>query len=101
MKHTYSRRKFLDVGARSLGAAALGSTLAPSAIAQGAEPAAISRTDLGYAWLLQGAGCNAVVIPGMNEDGPLLIDGGLAANSDALLEAVFDITGKERIHTLI
>jgi len=105
MKHTYSRRKVLDLGARSLGAAALGSAFARPGLAQpvtgAAEPVSITRTDMGYAWLLQGAGCNAIVIPGVSEDGPLLIDGGLAAHSDALLEAVFDITGKERIHTLI
>ncbi|MDY6984140.1 MAG: MBL fold metallo-hydrolase, partial [Pseudomonadota bacterium] len=95
----YSRRKFLELGA----AGTAGAALATRAQAQqaAAEAVSITRTDLGYAWLLQGAGCNAVVIPGMNEDGPLLIDGGLAAHSDALLEAVFDITGKDRIHTLI
>ena len=102
MTHTYSRRKFLEFGAACT--ATLGTSLATRAQAQqvaAAEPVSITRTDLGYAWLLQGAGCNAVVIPGMNEDGPLLIDSGLAAHSDALLEAVFDITGKERVHTLI
>lgn len=101
MKHTYSRRKFLDLGVRSLGAATLGSSLAPQVMAQAAAPGAITSTDLGYAKLLQGAGGNVVVIPGMNEDGPLLIDGGLAEHSDALLERVFTLTGKDRVHTLI
>lgn len=100
MKHTYSRRGFLNVGTRALGAAALGSSLAPLVRAQNA-PAEIVRTDLGYAQLFQGAGCNVIAIPGMNEDGVLMIDGGLAANSDALLKAVFDATGKGRVHTLI
>ena len=34
-------------------------------------------------------------------DGALMIDGGLAANADALLAAVRDATGSSRIHTLI
>lgn len=100
MKQQYSRRQFLGTGSRALGAASLGSALSLAAAAQ--QPAAeITRLDLGYAWVLQGAGGNVVTIPGMNEDGCLLIDGGLAANSDALLAAVFDITGQSRVHTLI
>jgi glyoxylase-like metal-dependent hydrolase (beta-lactamase superfamily II) len=35
------------------------------------------------------------------DDGALLIDGGLAANADALLRAVYAATGSTRIHTLI
>ena len=42
----------------------------------------ISTIDLGSVTLLQGAGCNVVAIPG--PDGALMIDGGLAANADAL-----------------
>lgn len=99
MTPSYSRRKFLEIGA--VGAAAMSGVLPARAQAAAAEPVSITRTDLGYAWLLQGAGCNTVVIPGMNEDGPLVIDGGLAAHADALLEAIFDITGKDRVHTLI
>ena len=34
-------------------------------------------------------------------DGALMIDGGLAANADALLAAVRSATGTSRIHTLI
>ena len=30
-----------------------------------------------------------------------MVDGGLAAQSDALLAAVFDVTGQSRVHTLI
>jgi len=40
-----------------------------------------------------------VAMPG--DDGALMIDGGLAANADALLRAVHDATGNDRIHTLI
>lgn len=104
MKHSYSRRKFLELGGCSVGAAALGGFTRGAfaqQVAASSEPVSIARTDLGYAWLLQGAGCNTIVIPGMNEDGPLVIDGGLAAHADVLLEAIFDITGKERVHTLI
>ena len=53
--------------------------------------ATISTTDLGGATLLQGAGCNVIAMPG--PDGALMIDGGLAANADALLAAVSSATG--------
>jgi len=61
--------------------------------------ARISTTDLGGATLLQGAGCNVIALPG--PDGALMIDGGLAANVDALMTAVKNTTGATRIHTLI
>jgi glyoxylase-like metal-dependent hydrolase (beta-lactamase superfamily II) len=66
--------------------------------AQRASPR-ISTTDLGGATLLQGAGCNVVAMPG--PDGALMIDGGLAANADALLAAVRKVTSTSRVHTLI
>jgi glyoxylase-like metal-dependent hydrolase (beta-lactamase superfamily II) len=59
----------------------------------------ISTTDLGGVTLLQGAGCNVIAMPGT--DGALMIDGGLAANADALLAAVRSATGAGRIHSLI
>jgi len=90
----------MSVGTQALGAAALANTLAPLATAQ-AAPAEITRIDLGYAWVVQGAGCNVFVIPGMNEGGALMVDGGLAANSDALLAAVKDVAKQDKIHTLI
>jgi cyclase len=100
MKKSFSRRNFMSVGTQALGAAALANTLAPLATAQ-AAPAEITRIDLGYAWVVQGAGCNVFVIPGMNEGGALMVDGGLAANSDALLAAVKDVAKQDKIHTLI
>lgn len=100
MKPQYSRRAFLGTGSCALGAASLGTALSFSASAQ-QSAAELSRIDLGYAWVVQGAGGNVVTIPGMNEDGCLLIDGGLAMHSDALLAEVFDITGQGRVHTLI
>ncbi|OLE51489.1 MAG: hypothetical protein AUG74_22050, partial [Bacteroidetes bacterium 13_1_20CM_4_60_6] len=59
----------------------------------------ISTIDLGGATLFQGAGCNVMAMPG--PDGALMIDGGLAANAEALLAAVKSATGATRIHTLI
>src|SRR5215831_17022767 len=86
-----SRRRFLQVGAAALG----GAMLPEFAWAQ----ARISTTDLGGATLFQGAGCNVVALPG--PDGALMIDGGLAANADALLAAVKNTTHTTRINTLI
>jgi len=82
------------------GAAALGGALIPdySVIAQQVA-ARITTTDLGGVALLQGAGCNVIAMPG--KDGALMIDGGLAANADALLAAVRSATRNSRIHTLI
>ena len=62
-------------------------------------PARISTADLGGATLLQGAGCNVIAMPGT--DGALMIDGGRAADADALLAAVMSATHSSRIHTLI
>jgi glyoxylase-like metal-dependent hydrolase (beta-lactamase superfamily II) len=61
--------------------------------------ARISTTDLGGATLFQGAGCNVIALPG--PDGVLLIDGGLAANADALFAAVKSATRTTHINTLI
>ena len=82
------------------GAVTLGGALFPvlAARAQQASPP-ITATDLGGLFLLQGAGCNVLAMRG--SDGALMIDGGLAANADALLRAVFSATGTDRIHTLI
>ena len=88
-----SRRSFLCVSAAVVGGAWLPSV----ASAQGG--ARITTIDLGGATLLQGAGCNVVAIAGA--DGALVIDGGLAANADALLAAVKSATNATRINTLI
>jgi glyoxylase-like metal-dependent hydrolase (beta-lactamase superfamily II) len=61
--------------------------------------AEITTTDLGGLRLFQGAGANVIAMQG--GDGALMIDGGLAANANALLRAVRDATGNDRIHTLI
>ena len=99
-----SRRAFLHTGAFALGGAFVyaqggeqprGPGLQPRQ--QGAAP--ITTTDLGGATLFQGAGGNVVAMPG--PDGALMIDGGHAANADALLAAVKTATRTSRIHTLI
>jgi len=86
-----SRRLFLRIGI-----AAAGGVLLPEF---GFAQSRISTTDLGGATLFQGAGCNVVALPG--PDGALMIDGGLAANADALIAAVKTATRTSRISTLI
>ena len=93
-----SRRGFLRSAAVAFGGALLlwGPASAGPALAQAAR---ITTTDLGGAWLFQGAGGNVVALPG--PDGALMVDGGRAANADALIEAVKKATGTTRINTLI
>jgi len=95
------RRRFLQIGVALGGACAAGRALPAEALAKAGQQAAarISTIDLGGATLFQGAGCNVIAIPG--PDGALMIDGGRAANADALLAAVRSATGTSRIHTLI
>jgi glyoxylase-like metal-dependent hydrolase (beta-lactamase superfamily II) len=99
-----SRRHFLFAGAAALGCTAIEAGLqarVQSALAAGARQPAlrITTTDLGSVTLLQGAGCNVLAMSG--PEGALMIDGGLAANADALLAAVRSATGSTRIHTLV
>jgi len=82
-------------------AAAGGALLRPYSVGAQVAPR-ITTTDLGGATLLQGAGCNVVAMPGtQSPEGALMIDGGLAANADALLATVRSATRSSRIHTLI
>jgi cyclase len=90
-----SRRSLLQAGAVAFGSALLAPVVAQSQQAS----ASITTTDLGGLWLLQGAGCNVLALPG--SDGALMIDGGLAANADALLRAVYAATGNDRVQMLI
>jgi glyoxylase-like metal-dependent hydrolase (beta-lactamase superfamily II) len=82
------------------GVVALGGALFPvlATRSQQAVPR-VTTTDLGEFFLFQGTGCNVIALGG--NDGALMIDGGLAANAEALLQAVYAATGNERIHTLI
>ena len=93
-----SRRCFVTTGAAALGGALL-ATAAKAAVGAQQAAARISTTDLGGVRLLQGAGCNVMAMPG--PDGALMVDGGLAANAEALLAAVKSGTGASRIHTLV
>ena len=89
-----SRRHFLGAGATlaaaasfgPLAAAAQGGMLAASALAPGLM-------------LLVGAGCNVVALQG--GEGSLLVDGGYARNSKALLAAAARATGNRKVATLI
>lgn len=84
-----------------MGAAAFGGALLPSLAARSqAGGAQITTTDLGGGlFLFGGAGCNVLALRG--DDSALLIDGGLAANADALLRAVYAATGTNKVGTLI
>src|SRR5262245_31612492 len=103
IENRFSRRRFLRAGVQAIqaaGAASLGGVFARAyaATAPLAAPQ-ISATDLSGLILFQGAGCNVIAMRG--EDGALMIDGGLAANADALLRAVKERSGNNRVHTLI
>jgi cyclase len=96
MRH--NRRRFLRISAAS----AAGAVLHPAFAFGGQAAPRISTTDLGGVTLFQGARCNVIALPGNQSlEGALMIDGGLAANADALLAAVKSATGSSRIHTLI
>ncbi len=99
-----SRRHFLNGGLNVLGAVSVAGALAPLDAVAGPAAARVTTTaltpkNMGGLMLFQGAGCNVVVLPG--PDGALMIDGGLAADSSALLNAVAAATGTRRISTLI
>jgi len=91
-----SRRRVLSGGLQVLGSlSVLASTRPVFAASDG-----ITVTPLtGGLTLFQGAGCNVVALAG--PDGALLIDGGLATHSKALLKAVEKTTGSSRVNTLI
>ena len=98
MFKNFTRRQFLNASSQTLGAAALGGTFPLTLNAQSIE---ITRVELGHAWVFQGAGCNVFALPGLTENGLMLIDGGLAEHTDAVLESVYDTIGQERVHTLV
>ena len=92
-----TRRQVLGAGARLVGIAALGG-LARSARAGADTP--IHATPLGGGTtLLQGAGRNVVALRGA--EGSLLVDGGYARHSRALLAAAAAATGNRQVSTLI
>ena len=102
-ENRFSRRRFLRTGIQAIQAAGVlslsGGLARPCAATPLQASLQISATDLGGLILFQGAGCNVIAMRG--EDGALMIDGGLAANADALLKAVKERTGNSRVQTLI
>jgi len=93
---TFSRRDFLRDSAQALSAAAL---LGLPAVASAASKARIEVQDVNGLALLTGGGGNVVVLP--SSEGALLVDGGLAEHSAAVLKAVASATGSKRVNTLI
>ncbi|MDR2214762.1 MAG: MBL fold metallo-hydrolase [Nevskiaceae bacterium] len=93
---TISRRNFLRDSTQVLSCASL---LGVSGLASAAAKPRIEVKDVNGLALFTGAGGNVVALP--SPEGALLIDGGLAANSAALLKAVASNTGSKRISTLI
>jgi cyclase len=92
-----TRRQFLGAGVQALGAAALGMIAGRRAAA---DTTRITTISLGSGMtLLAGAGANVIAVQG--QEGSLLLDGGYARNSKALLQAVAHATGTGRVHTLI
>src|SRR5687768_5157026 len=83
---TVERRGFLRLGAAALGGALLpvSSVLAGQTAAGQVSP--ITATDLGGVWVFRGPAWNALALPGA--EGALMIDGGDAANAEALLTSV-------------
>ena len=86
-----NRRLLLRTSAPALAAA----LLPAHALAQ----ANIAVKDVNGLTVFSGAGCNVVALAG--PDGALLVDGGLAANSAALLQAVSGALKTTRVNTLI
>ena len=94
--NSFSRRRFLRASVE-IGGASL--ALLPAFAARAQAGVQITTADLGGLKLLQGAGSNVLALHG--DDGALMVDGGLAANADALLRAVYAATGNNRIRLLI
>jgi cyclase len=114
-----SRRHFLRGGVETVAATSLLGTAALSGCAsQGASSAAAAGTEAGKVavargiaasdlafrevaglTVIEGAGCNVVALAG--PQGALMIDGGLAANSKVLLEALHDTLKTSRVATLV
>ena len=92
-----TRRTFLGAGLRALSAATLGVT-ARSVLGSDKEQVTATELSSGVT-LLAGAGCNVIAVHG--PEGSLQVDGGYAAHSKALLQAVAHTTADRRVNTLI
>jgi cyclase len=92
-----TRRRFLGTGMQLAAAASLGVLAHPACAARSAP---IKATTLAPGMtLLDGAGCNVLAVQGA--EGSLLVDGGYARNSKALLKAAARATGNRKVSTLI
>jgi cyclase len=88
-----SRRRFIRTSLAGFsGALALGD------VAGAWQASPVTASDLGGVWIFRGPAWNALALPG--PEGALLIDGGDAANAEALLASVKSATKATRIHTL-
>ena len=72
---------------------------APTSVARSIAAGDLRVADVKGLSLIQGAGCNVVALGG--PEGALMIDGGLAANSAVLLNAVRTAARATRVQTLI
>src|SRR6185295_745855 len=93
---TYSRRDFLRDGTQAVSAAAL---LGLPAIAAASAKTRVDVQDVNGLALITGGGGNVVALS--SPEGALLVDGGLAEHSSAVMKAVASATHTKRVHTLI
>ena len=98
MKSKINRRNLIKASALSGSALALGQGLSGSAFAQSATLQTISLNN--SMSLITGAGSNVLVKKASNGD-LLVVDGGLEANSRALLKAIKAAAGSDDITTLM
>jgi cyclase len=91
-----SRRLFLRDAAQALSAASLLGAVPTLAVSADKD---ISVKDVSGLAVFAGSGCNVVGLAG--PEGALLVDGGLAGNSAALLKAVTANLKAKRVQTLI
>jgi glyoxylase-like metal-dependent hydrolase (beta-lactamase superfamily II) len=75
------------------------SAAAKDAVAGSISPADLAFREVAGLTVIEGAGCNVVALAG--PQGALMIDGGLAAHSQALLDALHRRLGTSRVHTLV
>jgi glyoxylase-like metal-dependent hydrolase (beta-lactamase superfamily II) len=96
-----SRRVFLRHGAQAISAASLLATVPALAVDRDQNQKApdVTVTDVGGLAVFAGSGCNVVGLAG--PDGALLVDGGLAAGTAALLKAVAQNLKTPRVQTLL
>jgi glyoxylase-like metal-dependent hydrolase (beta-lactamase superfamily II) len=101
-RNAWSRRRLIRAGLEAvpvLGAASLGGSFWPTIAAAQKTTPDILTTDLGGLVLLQGGGSNVVAMAG--DQGALMIDGGAAANAEAVLRSVLLATGNDHVERLI